>query len=769
MQNVKFNENFYLTIKDVKEISQVQLKPKALPTNFIFVIDVSGSMSGDLGQIRTQLKNKLPQLVKENDTVTIVWFSGRNDAGILMENVEIKSLKKLQDINTAIDRFLRPIGATAFHKPLVLAKEAIQRIKKTNTEGVFSLIFLTDGCNNDCSWSDVTKSLKTLEPDLAASTFVEYGYYADSDAIGQMAELVGGEKVVAEQFDEYDIVFENKLQKTYGSSKKTLVDISTDRVFDFAFTITPANEIILYGVTDDQVLVPEDTISLMFFTKKPTSSFVFPYENKPELNKLVYGALYVLTEKLQNEYADDIFKVLGDKNLYDVFTNAYGKQKLMNFKNMVKECVFDHTKQFLKGRVANLVMDENAYCVMNFVSDLTDDENALVYPLNPEFTYKRIGAKKVAAGSTGELNESQKALLAGAKSVEELKAITDSIAQSSEEVVKFEYNDKTKGYSISNLVWSSERANLSINVKFDGYVNVPKNNFGIDRVETFIFRNYTIIKDGILNITKLPLTLSLATYNKFLAAGLIDPNTQTTFNTNSEGVTTSGLVVVDFSSLPIINKKMVKSISAKVLAEKEYSLLKLQGLAKAYKYYNELHFPKVSTGFVEKYGVEAETWLKELGITTYNGFNPKTTTEKSTDFYMAVQLDTKIAKLSAIPTVASVIKKLEEGKPLTPADELLKPAIDDYKVQTTSKLYTTLTDQKLKDQILENWLKTVNKTVSDQRKQLLQEIAQIKFALILSKKWFTEFKSFEEDTLVQKIDGKDLTFKFELSEKQINL
>lgn len=602
--------------------------------------------------------------------------------------------------------------------------------------------------------------MKDLEKDLSASTFVEYGYYADSKAIAQMAELIGGEKVEAEQFDEYDVVFENKLQKTYGSSKKTLVSIPADRVFDFAFTVTPSNEIILYGVTDDQVLVPEDTISLMFFAKKPNSTFVYEYENKPEVNKLVYTSLYVLTEKLQNDYADEIFKVLGDKNLYDVFTNAYGKQKLFNFKNMVKECVFDHTKQFLKGRVKNLVMDENAYCVMNFVSDLTNDENALVYPLHDEFTYKRIGAKKVAAGSTGELNESQKALLAGAKNVDELKAITDSIAQTAEDVVKFEYNDKTKGYSISNLVWSSERANLSINVKFDGYVNLPKNKFGIDKIDTFIFRNYTIIKDGILNITKLPVTLSKATFALFQSHGLID---------STESYLPMKTYVVDFSSLPIINKKMVKTISAKKLGEMEYSLLKLQGLAKAYKYFGELHFPKVSTGFIEKYGADAEVWLKELGITTFNGFNPKLLTEKSTDFYMAVELNTKIAKLSALPTVASVIKKIDEGKVLTPADELLKVAIDDYKTQINSSLYKSLKDEKLKNDVLENWLKTVNKAVSDQRKQLLQEIAQIKFSLILSKKWFTEFKSFEEDTLVQKIDGKDLTFKFELTETQINL
>jgi hypothetical protein len=757
MQNIKFNETLFLTIKDVAELSKVSLKPKLLPTNFIFVIDVSGSMSNDLGYIRKQLKNKLPSLVKEGDTVTIIWFSGRTDAGILMEEIEIKSLKNLQDVNNAIDRFLKPVGLTAFYKPLVLAKEAITRIKKNRKDGIFSLIFLTDGGNNDCSWSDVTKSLKDLENDLASSTFVEYGYYADSRAIAQMAELIGGEKVEAEQFDDYDVVFEAKLQKTYGSSKKVVVDVpAKDRIFDFAFTISPANEIILYGVTnDDQVLVPEDTIALYWFSSKAASKATFQYENKPELNKIVYGALYVLTEKLQNDYADDIFKVLGDKNLYEVFTNAYGKQKLFNFKSMIKECVFDHTKQFLKGRVTNLVADENAYCVMDFINDLTNDETALIYPLHSEFSYKRIGAKKVAKGS--ELNENQKTQLANAKTVEELKAITDNIAETTPDAVKFEYNDKEKGYSISNLVWSSERANLSINVKFDGYIDLPKNNFGLNRIDTFIFRNYTIIKDGILNISKMPVSISKETYDKLLANGV-------------KITIVHNVVVVDFSSLPVINRRMVKSISAKKLAELEFNLLKLQGLAKAYKYFESLHFPKVSQGFIDLYGVEAEAWLKELGITSYNGFNPKMVIEKEgKDFYMAVELNTKIAKMSSIPTVASVLKKIEDKKALNAADELLKPAIDDYNTQINSPLYTSLKDEKTKNQILENWLKTVNKDVSNKRKEYLQEIAQIKFSLILSKKWFTEFKSFEEDTLVEKIDGKEVTFTFELAEKQIDL
>ena len=49
------------------------------PTNHIAVIDCSGSMTGDLPRIREQLKKKLPKLLKEGDTLSMVWFSGRGE------------------------------------------------------------------------------------------------------------------------------------------------------------------------------------------------------------------------------------------------------------------------------------------------------------------------------------------------------------------------------------------------------------------------------------------------------------------------------------------------------------------------------------------------------------------------------------------------------------------------------------------------------------------------------------------------------------------
>ena len=52
--------------------------------------------------------------------------------------------------------------------------------------------------------------------------------------------------------------------------------------------------------------------------------------------------------------------------------------------------------------------------------------------------------------------------------------------------------------------------------------------------------------------------------------------------------------------------------------------------------------------------VECAAWLKEIGITDYNGFAPLTDTEESTDFYMSVNLATKIKGLSSLPKVEDV-------------------------------------------------------------------------------------------------------------------
>jgi Mg-chelatase subunit ChlD len=759
-KQLSIRENFHLVERQLKT-EVVQQKTVSTPVNHIMVIDCSGSMSYELPNIRKQLKNKLSNLMKDGDTISIIWFSGRNDCGILKEEVEVKSLKTLQDLNDSIDRWLKPVGLTAFNPPLVLAKQVIERIRKNRPQGIFSLMYLTDGYNNDSSWSDVTNSLKALETDLAASTFVEYGYYADTQRLNQMAELVGGEKVMAESFDAYDVVFENKISKGLSSSgKKQLVDIEPEyRKFDFAFAVNDDDEVIVYGITDkNQILIPEDVENIYYFTtsSKKISDSLNPAHDS--VVKALYASIYILAEKMKTQEAEDIYAVLGDKYTFDLFVNAFGKQKLNAFKNVIKDCIVDVAKRFQQGRVDNLVIDSHAYCVMTMIQDLSAFEDNLFYPNHTDFNYKRIGQKKVQKTNT-EFSDEDKTRIAAITDITELKVLVEELTKKySDFELKFENTNPDKGFQFTNLVWNEERANLSVMVRYEGKVKLPTNQFGIDEIDTFIYRNYTIIKDGILNLTKLPVSLNKHTFNILKGYGLI-----------SDSWAEGKVLTVDYAILPVVNRSMTTSVSAEELARTEFELLSIQGDNKVYKYYEELHFPRESKGFVDQYGPEAEQWLKTLGITEFNGFAPKTEFADSTDFYMSVTLETKIAGYSSIPPVKNVEPKLvaDINAALKPAEGLLAPAIKDYLTQTTSKIYTTQTPE-LQKEILKTWLKDSKTKANIRRRELLQKIAQIKFGLILSRGWFKEFSSIDENELDLELikDSSPIKVKFVLGEKE---
>ena len=760
MKHINISEKFNI-IEQTIEQDKTKLKPININTNFMVVIDASGSMSGDLPLIRTQLKNKLPNLLRDGDTITIVWFSGKNEAGVLKEAVEIRNITNLQTLNEAIDKWLRPIGLTAFAKPLDLVKESIDRIKITRPDSVFAMLFMSDGYNNDCSWSDVKKSLANLQDDIVSATFVEYGHYADSEKLSEMAELIGGEKISTSSFDEYDIAFDNKLTNIYSSAKKISVKSpvpTDDLMLDFAFTVTDNNEVISFTIKEGEVLCWDNVEKLYFFSKIASGNELrFTSESQTELAKMLYSAIYLLTDRTLNTEVELIYSVLGDKHTFDVFTNAFGKQKLNDYKNIIKECVTDENKRFVEGKVDGLVQDENAYCIMDFIETITEFDDNLMYPSHPDFNYNRIGRKRVSK-QVEVINDEIRAKLASVTNIQDLDELVTEIKNNGADntILKFVYREPNKGYAMSNLVWNSSRANLSVTIKIDGYIELPANSFGLERVETFQYRNFTLIKDGILNITKLPVTLNPITLNKIVA------------HVNVVSVDSNGIMTIDISKLPIINRSMVREISANRLAELEVELLRLQANKKVYDYYDKQLFPKESKGFVDKYGKECEDYLKQLGITEYNGYSPKTEFEESNDFYYAVTLDTKVSGYSTLPKVIDVEVKLQkDGTPvLKPTEQFLAYSINDYLRQVNSELYLTQ-DDVTRLTILSTWLKTSKNKFISRKREVMQEIAKIKFSLILSKKWFKEFKNFDDNILSVDIDGKSTEVKFVLSEEQV--
>jgi len=755
-KNVKLSENYFLTTQEINSEVTVEVAKK---TNHIFVVDVSYSMYQDLPLIKTQLKNKLSNIMRDGDTISIVWFSGSRDCGILKEEVEVKSLKTLTDLHDAIDRWLRPVGCTAFAQPLVLVHEVIGRISKNRPDSVFSMIFLTDGWNNDCPWNQVITALGTLENELAAATFVEYGYYADSRRVTEMASLVGGEKISTSGFDEFEPVFDAKMSGEIMGGKKTVVEINDSYLYDFAFSVGKDGSVLLYNIKDGEILVSQNVKEVHFFSPNAVGS----PDNTTDT--ALYAAIYVLSDKLLNDDAEKVFYALGDQHHYQMLVNAFGKQKLGAFKTAIKECVGDVSKRYpvYNGKVQIKPVADDAYCLMNLIEDLGNTEGCLFYPNHDSFTYNRIGRKKISSATV--LTEADKKKLAEAKTAEELKQLAAEVTETKVDV-KFVNSNPERGYPLTDLVWNESRANLSVRIYIEGEAILPENKFGIDKVASFKYNTFTLVKDGIVNVKELPVLFTPELYNILMKNGVGFTLDDKIHDARIDDTTYGSTIVIDLTSIPLVNRGMVKAISAEALAKQQWELKKLQGDKKVYDYYKNQLFPKTSKGFLAM-GMSQEQvdWLKEVGVTDYNGFAPKVVSAEATDFYMSVVLDTKIKGLSSLPKVEDVVKKIESGAALKINEWVMADAIKKYLAQLQSDMYKTLNEEQQKG-VLKTYLETKSGILNKQRRKILQEIAQIKFSLILSKKWFTEFKSFDENQLALTIDGQDLTFTFDMSEKE---
>lgn len=753
IKSQKITANLALNSLLVNQVVTDELKVPS-GKNIVFACDVSGSMYGSLSQMRTQLKNRIPDVVGSEDTITIIWFSGRGQAGILKEGVKVKDLLDLQALNTAIDRFLQPVGLTAFLPPLQLLEQVIANLSSNQKD--FAFTFLSDGYNNDSVWSDVISQLEKLDKKLATSTFIEYGYYADSSALTQMAEIVGGEKVFAKDFDSYRENFDKILGKK--TAEKHVVDISSikDRLtYQFFYTINDDESINIYSCKGkDSLLIPSDVDKLYFYTQyKPKEAEEVSFSHAE-----ILVAAYLLADRLKYKHVEDILLKLGDVKLINQFSGAYGKQKLNELKDSIKNIAFGKEKLFSEGQNSAFKINPKQYCVMDMIDDLANGYNKF-FPFHPDFNYNRIGAKRT---NKIELDDDTKDALKGAKTLKEIEKITNEI-----EGPEFIYPENAAeiGMSFDTLVWNQERANLSVQTKVTGKVKLPKNEFGLDEVESFIYRNYTLIKDGILNVTEMPVILDQKTLDKLSDLDLI----------KSDNV--DGTVLLDFAKLPIINRSMTINVSGKKLAQLEFELIQAQ---LGHKYLKELkkeHDPKTNEASAAKYSVEAAEWLKSIGVTDYNGFSPKTEVEKTGDFYVAPTLETKIEKTSTTPKTKDVFSKMDaiikaetdpqiKAKPLNLMEDLMKAEIEGIHEDVF------VVDQKSKDVVVSiPHLNEANNEYNIIRRQLLFEISKIKFGVILSRTWFTEFENMDQNELSLTLKGapQELKVKFDYKEKEIAL
>jgi hypothetical protein len=261
------SDKLYLVRQEVPSGAAAAAKPAELPTNHVAVIDCSGSMYSELPKIREQLKKRLPKVLKEKDTLSVVWFSGRGQCGVLLEAEPVATLTDLKVVETAIDRWLRPTGMTGFKEPLEEVEKLAGRLSKKNDSPI-ALVFMSDGCDNQWQRGDILKAAEKAAGAVQSVTVMEYGYYADRPLLTAIAEKAGGQLVFTQDFESYAPAFEAVVQKRQVGGKKVELKVEGDAIRGFAWAMD-GTDLTTFAVEGGAVRVPESTGVVYYMSSRP--------------------------------------------------------------------------------------------------------------------------------------------------------------------------------------------------------------------------------------------------------------------------------------------------------------------------------------------------------------------------------------------------------------------------------------------------------------------------------------------------------------------
>jgi len=697
--------NRYLKIQDnlflvQEEITVKEAKEDSGPTNHIFIYDRSGSMSGLLKSLTEDLIQRCKQ-IPVGSTISIGWFSSENNFNFILKGFRISAENDYNILENAIRKNNTTIGLTCFSE--ILNETADNVINDLSVfSDRFALTFFTDGypvvSNYNKEKQDIFKAIEKLEKVLTGSLLVGYGNYYNKELMSEMAEQLGGCLVHSSDLPSFGIAVDDFITSVKTADNKIEVLVSEKRGD------------IYFGINDSNVNIytPREGIIKFAPTKKGKNylySIVSTEPSNAELVKLsdgevgkntkieafikgVYAAAYILVQKTKIGNCLEVLNKLGDKAIVDVVANSFTNDEYGKAEKRIADCVKSANKRFLKGRDVNYLPAKDAFCVLDLIDLLCNDRDAYFYPRHEGFVYNKIGISSVPKDGYPEF------------------------------IV-----DKDNKCSFSQIVWNKDKLNLSVLMKLNGVVKLKKDykkfGFTFNMFPTFVWRNYTIVRDGFKNVKAIPVSFSEQTFDKLKTEGLINENEKYS----------DKVYVLDLANIPVMNASIAENnTSAKQLFELSWLSLNQKASLKVYKYLRDVLSPEKQVSEFDGWNEKQVQYLNDLCITE-KGYSPPVDKIEPTDFYYTKEFKISIKKFSSLPKVTDVLTKMKNKKPLTASEELFTMPLARYNEIGKNQL---------------EWLDKNIKELTKENRAVDSNIQRIKFAVVLGNQWFYEFDNRDE-------------------------
>lgn len=662
----------------------------------VFVCDVSGSMGGVIHTLSENLAKKI-DLVPLGDAVTIGLFSSKG----WFRWIVVREISEQQDyatIKDTINRELKIVGMTCFSEILQDTPKQINPLLEKFP--IVSFTFMSDGCPTVANLSEeITKTLQAcglLSQYITAGSVIAYGDYANRSLLSQMASALGVELLTASNIIQVSDRIEYSFSQDF-QPKKT-ADIYLDAG-------------ILVFASDDEkisVLEPKPKVS---YAEGTELTVVYPkdlalIENFP--TKVCYQIIkaYILGDRLPE--AKEFCSKMGEVYLYEVLSNIYSNADYAYAENVLNDLITGQRVEFFKGKIVNCKPVDDAFDVLDLFALLSSSKNTklLLRDKKYPFYYKRIGRKS------------------------ETKAGYPKFQTEGESTLSFE-----------DLVYSSDKLNLSIKGVIEGYIELP-DTIEIEgvtevrealklpkRLETKLHRNYSLISNGCLNIEMLPISISIDVYEKLkevipVASGMLE-------NKGDEYIGYLPLV-----GIPLVNNQKAKdSLDLVSLANSEEISFDISCGLKLLKHKLAELDPEKTTKQGLAYDDKQMAYLLASGVGYDGSFSPPVEVQEPVDELTVRTLEISLEG-KTISSVKDFNAKVESKGKLNPSQQSML----EYKTKFLDLLPST------KAEAIVSLAAEVKKFTKAKKANELK-INSARFALAVTGKWVENFKEDTQEVL----------------------
>ncbi len=679
--------------------------PVRKKTNHVIIFDRSGSMTWLLPEVCDDLI-KMLDIMYPGDTLTLGWFSSEGQYNWIVKGMEVSANKDA--IRDAINKHRHSVSLTCFSD--ILTDTAEHVIDDLSTfGGSFSLTFMTDGypvvSNTEREVNKVMDALKKISGKIASVLFIGYGDYYNRDLMAKMAQQCGGVLVHASHLVDFEIP---TFKHVTGDAPEKRIPIALPKI-PYLSVFTVSDSISTVPVSDDwTAMVPDGSAWVYALAKSEYKLPEFPQSEN--YSQAAYAAAAMEVKSGRTDVAMDILGALGDVRLIKLLSNSWTNAEYGRTQFAIENAAIVESNRYIEGYNVSFVPDPNAFCLMNALDLLINDSNAYFYPRHPAFQYKRTGVATV---------------------------VRDGYP-------KFETDQLTRS-PFNGLTWNSKRLNLSVRALIPGTVDLGPEaaSHGLMQMfgEAHIWRNYIIVKDGILHTTTIPASMSKEVFDVLYKNGMI---------VGSRSWSEGEIFPVRLDTVPIVNK-----VLATPTTSKEYcNMLTLeQDLEYAQKYLKwELDRvdPDKTVSKSIEYSADQIEFLATKGINDKGIYDPPSDKSEATDYYFATEFDVKIKGYSSMPKLEDLVAKHEKSSTsFTPTEEKMNGIIVRYKASKPAGIDENSVEYAM-------WLRSTLDVVKKNLANVRGDIQSKRFAILLCKKSFTDIPKM--DGAEVELDGKKFTF-----------